>query len=119
MFLQFLNRFTGIQASRRDSDEALTEGGRGNSASRRNLYVRHALVAFQVAAALILLVGAGLLIRSFVRLMNVDTGFETEGVIAAYLPVPMERNPEISRGTNTRPQTDPRPAVRKVVSIAK
>jgi predicted permease len=84
-----------IQASRRDSAEALTESGRGNSASRRKLYVRHAFVAFQVAAAFILLAGAGLLIRSFVRLMNVDTGFETEGVIAAYLPVPMERNPEI------------------------
>jgi putative ABC transport system permease protein len=84
-----------IQASRRDSAEALAEGGRGNSSSRRKLYLRHAFVAFQVAAAFILLVGAGLLIRSFVRLMNVDTGFETEGVIAAYLPTPMERNPEI------------------------
>jgi ABC-type antimicrobial peptide transport system permease subunit len=47
-----------IQASRRDSAEALAEGGRGNSASRRKLYVRHAFVAFQVAAAFILLVGA-------------------------------------------------------------
>src|SRR5262245_14729364 len=54
-----------IQASRRDSSEALTESGRGNTTSKRKLYARHAFVAIQVTAAFILLVGAGLLIRSF------------------------------------------------------
>ena len=48
----------------------------------------------QVAAAFILLAGAGLLIRSFQRVMDVDTGFDTEGIVAAYLPLPMERDPK-------------------------
>jgi len=39
-------------------------------------------------------VGGGLLVRSFQRLMKVETGFESEGLIAAYLPLPMERNPD-------------------------
>jgi putative ABC transport system permease protein len=83
-----------IQASRRDSAEALKEGGRGSSASRGRLFARHVFVAAQVAAAFILLVGGGLLIRSFQRLMSVDTGFNAEGLVAGYLPLPMERNPE-------------------------
>ncbi len=47
-----------------------------------------------MAAAFILLAGAGLLIRSFQRVMDVDTGYDTEGIVAAYLPLPMERDPE-------------------------
>ena len=82
-----------IQASRRDSAESLKEGGRASSAGRGKLYARQVFIAAQVAATFILLVGSGLLIRSFQRLLSVDTGFESEGLIAAYLPLPMERNP--------------------------
>lgn len=85
-----------MQASRRDSSESLKEGGRGSSDGRGKLYVRHTFVALQVAAAFILLVGGGLLIRSFQRLTSVDLGFESEGLVAAYLPLPMERNPEVT-----------------------
>ena len=87
-----------IQASRRDAAESLKEGGRGSSGGGK-LYVRHIFVAVQVAAAFILLVGGGLLMRSFQRLMSVDIGFESEGLIAAYLPLAMERNPEIAKLT--------------------
>jgi putative ABC transport system permease protein len=83
-----------LHASRRDAAEALKEGGRSNSAGRWDVYARHVFVALQVAAAFILLAGAGLLLRSFYRVMNVDTGYNTEGIVAAYLPLPMERNPE-------------------------
>ena len=83
-----------LRASRRDAAEALKEGGRTSSAGRRDVYVRHAFVAVQVTAAFILLAGAGLLIRSFYRVMDVDTGYDTEGIVAAYLPLPNERNPE-------------------------
>ena len=72
----------------------MKEGGRTSSAGRRDVYVRHVFVAAQVAAAFILLAGAGLLIRSFHRVMDVDTGYDTEGIVAAYLPLPNERNPE-------------------------
>ena len=65
-----------------------------SSAGRRDVYVRHAFVAVQVTAAFILLAGAGLLIRSFHRVMDVDTGYDTEGIVAAYLPLPNERDPE-------------------------
>ena len=83
-----------LRASRRDAAEALKEGGRTSSAGRRDVYLRHAFVAAQVTAAFILLAGAGLLIRSFHRVMDVDTGYDTEGIVAAYLPLPTERDPE-------------------------
>ena len=82
-----------LQASRGQAAEALKEGGRANSAGRRAIFARHAFVAVQVAAAFILLAGAGLLIRSFQRVMDVDTGYQIEGIVAAYLPLPMERDP--------------------------
>ncbi len=83
-----------LRASRRDAAEALKEGGRTSSAGKLDVHARHVFVAAQVAAAFILLAGAGLLLRSFQRVMDVDTGYNTEGIVAAYLPLPMERNPE-------------------------
>ena len=84
-----------LQASRHGPVEALKESGRSSSASRRAVYTRHAFVGLQVAAAFILLAGAGLMIRSFQRVLDVDTGYNTEGIVAAYLPLPMDRNPEV------------------------
>jgi predicted permease len=67
-----------LQASRRDAAEALKEGGRSNTGGRWEIATRHAFVAVQVAAAFILLAGAGLLLRSFQRVIDVDTGYNTE-----------------------------------------
>ena len=47
--------------------------------------------------AFILLVGGGLLIRSFQRLMALNLGFQTEGVVAAGLPLEMEKNPDAAK----------------------
>jgi putative ABC transport system permease protein len=88
-----------IQASRRDTAQSLKEGGRAGTASRGKLYARHVFVAAQVAVAFILLVGAGLLMRSFQRLMTVNLGFETEGLVGAGLPLEMDRNPDAARLT--------------------
>jgi putative ABC transport system permease protein len=88
-----------IQASRRDTAQSLKEGGRASSAIRGNAYARHIFVAAQVAIAFILLVGAGLLLRSFERLMNVNVGFETEGVVGAGLPLKMEKKPDAAKLT--------------------
>jgi putative ABC transport system permease protein len=88
-----------VHASRRDTAQSLKEGGRSNSASRGKFYARHIFVAGQVAVAVILLAGAGLLIRSFQRLMNVDIGFESEGLIGAGLPLDMDRNPDAAKLT--------------------
>ena len=101
-FLATVTMFTSVafglmpalRASRHDAAEALKEGGRASSAGRRDVFVRHAFVAAQVTAAFILLAGAGLLLRSFHRVMDVDTGYDTEGVVAAYLPLANQREPE-------------------------
>ena len=84
-----------LKTSRDGAAEALKEGGRANSAGRGAVRARNVFVAAQVAAAFILLAGAGLLIRSFQRVMDVDIGYDMEGIVAAYLPLPMERNPDI------------------------
>ena len=86
-----------IHASRRDAAESLKEGGRSSSGGRGALYARHAFVAAQVAVAFVLLVGGGLLIRSFERLMTVNIGFESKGVVAAGLPLQMEKSPDASK----------------------
>jgi putative ABC transport system permease protein len=83
-----------LDASANTSAEALKEGGRSNTSGRAKLLARNLFVGAQVAVAFVLLVGGGLLARSFQRLMNVETGFRSEGLIAAYLPLPMERNPD-------------------------
>jgi putative ABC transport system permease protein len=84
-----------LQASRGDVNESLKEGGRASSASRGSVRLRHAFVIAQVALAFIFLVGGGLLIRSFQRAMAVDIGYRTEGIVAGYLPLKMDRNPEV------------------------
>ena len=68
-----------LDASRRNAGDALREGRSRGGAGRRS--VRKLLVAGEVAISLVLLVGAGLLSRSFVELRSVDPGFDPEGVI--------------------------------------
>src|SRR5262249_33658199 len=83
-----------LQATGKESAESLKEGGRSNTSGRGKLLARNLFVGAQVAVAFVLLVGGGLLVRSFQRVMSVEMGFESEGLIAAYLPLPMERNPD-------------------------
>jgi putative ABC transport system permease protein len=88
-----------LQATGKESAESLKEGGRSNTSGRGALLARNIFVGAQVAVAFVLLVGGGLLVRSFQRLMSVETGYESEGLIAAYLPLPMERNPDAATVT--------------------
>ena len=76
-----------LQASRADLNAVLRSGGRVAAAGR----LRSALIVTSVAMALVLLVGAGLVGRSFERLMRVDYGFRTEGVFTASLTLSGER----------------------------
>ncbi|HXV85439.1 MAG TPA: FtsX-like permease family protein, partial [Gemmatimonadales bacterium] len=69
-----------LRAARTDPAEALREGGRASSGGRGSHRSRAVLVASQVTVALMLLVGAGLLMRSFAALQRVDLGFETDDV---------------------------------------
>ncbi len=66
----------GLRMSRSDLQEALKNGGHGASEGRRHDRMRSALVITEVALACVLLVGAGLLLRSFLRVLDVDLGFE-------------------------------------------
>src|SRR3989454_1621503 len=69
-----------FQVSRTDVNAALKQESRGDTGGHRHR-LRHLLVVSEVALALVLLIGAGLLIKSFSRLNEVDPGFRTEGVL--------------------------------------
>lgn len=69
-----------VQACRTDVNAALKEEGRSDTGGPRNR-LRHLLVVSEVALALVLLIGAGLLLKSFARLMEVHPGFRTDGVL--------------------------------------
>lgn len=68
----------------------LREGGRASTDSRHRRSVRNLLVAAQLALAVVLLVGAGLLLRTFDELRRVDPGFDPEGVLALRVTLPLE-----------------------------
>ena len=74
-----------LQISRPDVQEAIRETGRGVSGNRRQSHFRQALIVVEVALSVVLLVGAGLLFRSFLRLQSVNTGFVAEHVWTARL----------------------------------
>jgi predicted permease len=73
---------------RPDISKTLREGGRGGGQQAGNHRARRALVVAEVALSVVLLAGAGLLIRSFTRLMNVDPGFRTDHSISFALSLP-------------------------------
>jgi putative ABC transport system permease protein len=74
-----------------DLHGTLKEGGRGHTADRGGLALRRALVVTTVAVALTLLTGAGLLIRSFGRLLAVDPGFNPANVLTFQVALPASR----------------------------
>jgi putative ABC transport system permease protein len=86
--------FPAIQIIRTSLSETLKEGGRSSGAGAHTHRVRNLLVVAEVAIAMVLLVGAGLLIKSFVRLMGVDPGFDPRHAIAVGLTVPQAKYPK-------------------------
>jgi len=80
-----------LQVSRRDLVEPLRDTGKGTSGGFRHGRLRDAVVVFEVALSLALLVGAGLLMRSFVALREVDLGLSPDHVLVARLPLPQDR----------------------------
>ncbi len=78
----------GLQGSRTDLRESLHESGRNASSSRATLRLRNALVIGEVTLACVLLIGAGLMLRSFVNLLRTDPGFRPEQVLTASISLP-------------------------------
>jgi putative ABC transport system permease protein len=80
-----------LKAARRDLHEPLRDGGRGSVGGVRHGRLRNSVVVLEVALSLTLMVAAGLLMRSFVRLREVHLGFQADHVLSARLPLPIER----------------------------
>ncbi|MGO9257495.1 MAG: ABC transporter permease [Bryobacteraceae bacterium] len=79
-------------SSRANLNAALREGGRSGTMSRSGRAMRQVLVAAQVALAVVVMIGSGLLIRSFERLRAVNPGFQPEGLLTFRLPLPARLN---------------------------
>lgn len=89
-----------LKGSRADPGSVLREGGRGGSASAARKRLSSVMVVVQMAVAVVLVVGAGLLVRSLGQLASVDPGFRTEGLTTARLTLGGSRyeEPEQLRG---------------------
>lgn len=82
-----------LHASRGELGQMLKEGARGTSSRRSAQQTRSALVVAEMALALVLLVGAGLLIRSFSNLLRVNPGFHPESVVSFDVSLPSVKYP--------------------------
>jgi putative ABC transport system permease protein len=99
VFIALLSVATGVlfgivpalKATRPDLTRSIKQGGIGSSAGQGSGRFRGALVVAEVALAFVLLAGAGLLIRSFFRMQNVETGFDSTNVVTAQLPISERR----------------------------
>jgi putative ABC transport system permease protein len=77
-----------IQAARQDPQDALRADSRGSTSGAGSRRIRAVLTVAEVALSVALLIGAGLLIRSFARLQQVDPGFNTAGLMTARVGLP-------------------------------
>jgi predicted permease len=103
LFFAFvISIFTGVlfglapalQASNPNQVENLREGGRGSGASRRHSRLSRILVVSEVALSIILLAGAGLLLRSFWRVLEVRPGFNPSHLTTVQIWIPQPNNPD-------------------------
>jgi predicted permease len=110
LFVLLVSVLTGIVfgmapvwiAARANIAEALKESGRSTTGSTTGHSIRKILVTSELAVALVLLVGAGLLIKGFSRLRSMNPGFNSANVMTMYLQLPTTRYGEIPKQTQFR-----------------
>ncbi len=89
----FFGLVPAIVSAKPELTEALKEGGRGSTGGAHHNRLRNALIVAETVLALVLLIGAGLLVKSFVRLQNVSPGFNPHNVLTAEISLPVEKYP--------------------------
>jgi len=82
-----------LQVTKTNVNEVLKEGGRGNAGGRRARWLTGTMVVLELALTLVLLVGAGLMIRSFLKLYTIDIGIRTENLVSMDLQLPNSKYP--------------------------
>jgi putative ABC transport system permease protein len=82
-----------FQAARTDLRDSMNEGGNAGLGSRKQGRVRRLLIVAEVALALVLLAGSGLMLRTFIKLRHVDVGFDAHNVITMRVPLPEAKYP--------------------------
>src|SRR5688572_7258469 len=106
-----LSLFTGLvfglapalQSSRLDLNEVLKEGGRNMSAGAGHR-LRSAFVVTEIALAVVLLVGAGLMMKSLLRLLQTDVGFQTDNLLTMSMVLPPGKFTEANQLINFNDQ---------------
>lgn len=89
-----------FQTASLDLRTALNEFTRGSTGGARHIHTRNVLVVAEVALALLLLIGAGLLLRSFDRLSKVEPGFRPENLLVADVPLSQRAHPQAAERMN-------------------
>jgi putative ABC transport system permease protein len=89
-----LGVFTAARATRRDLSKGLVEGGRGQAGAQGSQRVGRAIVAAQIAITLVLVIGAGLLGRSLMKVLDVNPGFRVDKIVAMDVSLPGTDDPK-------------------------
>jgi len=99
----FFGLAPALQSSKLDLNEALKEGGRQTSAGSGHR-LRSAMVVSEIALAVVLLIGAGLMMKSLLRLLQTNIGFQTENLLTMTVIVPPSKYTEVNQQINFNDQ---------------
>jgi putative ABC transport system permease protein len=86
-----------VHATTPELTGVMKDGGRGSTDRASRKHVRDGLIVTEVALAFVLLVGSGLMMRSFLRLLHVDPGIDSSNVLTLGVPITIDRFPDASR----------------------
>jgi putative ABC transport system permease protein len=114
----FFGLAPALQSTRPDVFAAIREGARGSGYSAKTNRLRGTLIVSELALAVVLMIGAGLLLRSFVGLLQANPGFNPSSVVAASIWLPVPNDPKADPYSGIAPQTIfVREAVRRLRAI--